>query len=216
MLSSPADLVGTMFGVTVETLPPRWNIAPTQQVAVIRQGAHHRVLSRLRWGLVPSWAKDLKIGARMINARSESASAKPSFRSAMKSRRCLIPADGFYEWMREGKTKRPFCMRRFDGAPFGMAGLWESWTSPAGDVVQTCCILTCSPNRVLAGIHDRMPVILAEEDFDTWLQVDRHEVDATRSLLRPCPDGFLQAIEVSSHVNRPVNDDAACCKPIDT
>ncbi|MDG1838756.1 MAG: SOS response-associated peptidase [Phycisphaerales bacterium] len=214
MLCSPANTVGTMFGVDIELLPPRWNITPTQSVAIIRSAASERELALLRWGLVPSWSKDLKSGARLINARSETVGVKPSFRAAMQSRRCVVPADGYYEWMRDGDVKRPFCMRRVGGEPFGMAGLWESWTSPVGEIVQTCCILTCSPNRTLASIHDRMPVILGEVDFDQWLQVDRYDVPEVEPLMRLCSEDYLHAFEVSSHVNRPANDDQTCCEPI--
>jgi putative SOS response-associated peptidase YedK len=150
---------------------PRYNIAPTQSVPVIRQNPKEPVrdLSLLRWGLIPWWAKDAVGAAQMINARSETADTKPAFRDALKSRRCLIPADGFYEWKKAGRAKQPYCFEVNEGALFAFAGLWDRWMDPTGKPVETCSILTTTPNAVTSAIHDRMPVILDPDDYDLWL-----------------------------------------------
>src|SRR5271157_236442 len=150
---------------------PRYNIAPMQSVGVIRQdpAKPERHFSLARWGLIPFWAKDASIGYKMINARSETVASKPAFREAFKSRRCLIPADSFYEWKRAGKTKQPFSFGLVDGSLFAFAGLWDRWKDASGQVVGSCSILTTTPNTLLADVHDRMPVILRAEDYDQWL-----------------------------------------------
>jgi putative SOS response-associated peptidase YedK len=150
---------------------PRFNVAPTQQIPVIRQSPKEpiRELSLMRWGLIPSWARDQSVAARTINARSETAATKPAFRDALKSRRCLIPADGFYEWKRDGKTKQPYCFEVNDGELFAFAGLWDRWKDISGQWVKSCSILTTTPNAVTSVVHDRMPVILDRESYDMWL-----------------------------------------------
>lgn len=196
-------------------IAPRWNVAPTQRVLIARldeQGS--RALFGVRWGLIPGWAKDAKIGARMINARSETASEKPSFRNAWRRRRCIVPADGFYEWMRRGDAKRPFCFRRADGNLMGMAGIWEAWQGPEGDAVECCAILTTAANGLVAAIHDRMPVILDPADFGAWLDVDGTSAAEVSAMARPCSDDILTSYEVSRLVNNARNDQPACCEPI--
>ena len=154
---------------------PHWNIAPTQQIATIRQhrSAPKRVFGLMRWGLIPYWAKDPSIGMKTINAMSETAAEKPAFRDAMRWRRCLIPADAFYEWKRLGtKEKQPFSFGLVDDAPFAFAGLWDRWRDQAGETIETCTILTTKPNSLVADVHDRMPVMLRPKDYDLWLDTD--------------------------------------------
>jgi putative SOS response-associated peptidase YedK len=170
-----------------EDWSPRYNIAPTQPVPVIRQNPKEpvRELSLCRWGLIPSWAKDPSVAARMINARSETAATKPAFRDALRLRRCLIPADGFYEWSRTAKGKQPFCFEVNDGELFAFAGLWDCWRNRSGNSVQTCSILTTTANAVTAAVHDRMPVILDPDGYELWLDPGMRDVAAASELLRP-------------------------------
>ena len=155
---------------------PRYNIAPTQPVPVIRrvEPGQARQASMMRWGLIPSWAADPTIGARMINARAETADSKPSFREPLRKQRCLVPADAFYEWRRSAKEKQPFCFEVGVGAVFAFAGLWDRWRDPDGHVLETCTILTTTPNNLLADVHDRMPAILPAEHYDRWLDLGVH------------------------------------------
>jgi putative SOS response-associated peptidase YedK len=191
---------------------PRYNIAPTQTIPVIRQHPKEpvRELSLMRWGLIPSWSKDSSGAARMINARSETASTKPAFRDAMKSRRCLIPADGFYEWMRTGKSKQPYCFEVNEGELFAFAGLWERWKDPTGNWVKTCSILTTTPNAVTSPVHDRMPVILDPDSYDLWLDPGMNDVAAASDVLKPYDAGLMRCYAVSTRINSVVNDDAEC------
>ncbi|HVR23465.1 MAG TPA: SOS response-associated peptidase [Candidatus Polarisedimenticolia bacterium] len=195
---------------------PRYNIAPTQPVAVIRQNPKEpvRELSLMRWGLIPSWAKDPSVAAGMINARSESASTKPAFRDAMKSRRCLIPADGFYEWMRTGKAKQPYCFEVNEGELFAFAGIWDRWKDPSGQWVKSCSILTTVPNAVTSAVHDRMPVILDSDAYDLWLDPGMTNVTEASALLRPCDARLMRSYPVSTRINHVVNDDAECSAPV--
>jgi putative SOS response-associated peptidase YedK len=169
----------------------------------------------MRWGLIPSWAKDSSGAASMINARSETASTKPAFRDALKSRRCLIPADGFYEWKRDGQNKQPFCFEVNDGQLFAFAGLWERWKNPSGDWVKTCSILTTTPNDVTAAVHDRMPVILDPDAYDVWLDPGMTSVAAASELLKPCDARQMRCFPVSIRVNSTMNDDEECSKPVE-
>jgi putative SOS response-associated peptidase YedK len=196
---------------------PRFNIAPTQPIAVIRQNPKEpiRELSLMRWGLIPSWSKDSSGAARMINARSETASTKPAFRDALKSRRCLIPADGFYEWKRDGKAKQPYCFEVGEGDLFAFAGLWERWKDPSGEWIKTCSILTTTPNAVTAPVHDRMPVILDPDAYDLWLDPGMTNVDAATDLLKPFDARVMQGFPVSTRINSVVNEDAECSRPVE-
>ena len=196
---------------------PRYNIAPTQPVPVIRQHPKKpaRDLSMMKWGLIPSWAKDPSVAASMINARSETAATKPAFRDALKSRRCLIPADGFYEWVRTAKTKQPFCFEVSDGELFAFAGLWERWKDCNGSWVKTCSILTTTPNAVTSGVHDRMPVILDSNDHDLWLDPGFQNVVAVSELLRPCDARLMRCYPVSRRINHVANDDEECCRAVE-
>jgi putative SOS response-associated peptidase YedK len=211
-LSTPAGRLAEEFQLdsTVE-IPPSYNVAPTQQVAAVLEDEGGRRLEMLRWGLVPSWADDPEIGARMINARSETAPEKPSFRRAFRGRRCLIPADGFYEWKRENGGKQPYYFHMQDGRPFAFAGLWESWEKGDG-TLRTCAILTTRANSVLEGVHDRMPVILPHEAYDAWLDpdADREELG---ELMIPYPEDDLETYPVSRFVNSPRNNDERCIAP---
>ena len=192
-------------------LKPRFNIAPTQTVPIVRAGREvPRELTGVRWGLVPSWAKDSKIGARMINARGETVAEKPSFRSAVKTRRCLIPADGFYEWVKTDGGKQPHYIHFADGRAFAFAGLWERWHKGEGKPLDTCTIITTRPNELIAPLHDRMPVILAPDNFAEWIQPVELRPGRLDVLLSPCPAEEMEAYPVSTHVNKPANNDLEC------
>jgi putative SOS response-associated peptidase YedK len=209
-LTTPPSVVAEHFQVPeLPNFPPRYNIAPTQQALVVRAGQGRRELVLLRWGLIPSWAKDPAIGARMINARAEGIAEKPSFRRAWKEKRCLVPADGFYEWQKDGKRKQPYYIRRRDGAPFAFAGLWERWQG-GEEILDTFTIITTAPNEVIAPIHNRMPVIVPEAAYDRWLDPDER---GDPELLVPYPDEELTAYPVSTVVNSPIHDDARCVEP---
>jgi putative SOS response-associated peptidase YedK len=192
-------------------LKPRFNIAPTQTIPIVRAGeGDQREWAMVRWGLVPSWARDEKMGARMINARGETVAEKPSFRSAVKSRRCLIPADGFYEWVRDGEAKRPYFIHFANARPFAFAGLWERWQGHGSEPLETCTIITTTPNELVAELHDRMPAILPPADFAEWLEPEPLAADRLQDLLRPHPAEGMEAYPVSIHVNSPRNDDPMC------
>ncbi len=193
---------------------PSFNIAPTQEVLTVTNDGSENRPELMRWGLVPSWAKDPKIGNRMINARSETLTEKPSFRTAFKRRRCLIPADGFYEWKREGKAKKPMLITANPGGLFAFAGLWETWKQPDGSWLLTCAIITTSANEFMTSIHDRMPVILPREAEGAWLDPDSEDVGALSELLLPYPSDRMHAHEVSTLVNSPRNNSPECIAPV--
>jgi putative SOS response-associated peptidase YedK len=195
---------------------PRYNVAPTQPVPVIRQNPKEpvRELSLMRWGLIPSWAKDMSGAAMMINARSETASTKPAFRDVLKSRRCLIPADGFYEWQKTGKNKQPYCFEVNEGQLFAFAGLWERWKDGNGNWIKTCSILTTTPNAVTSAVHDRMPVILDPDCYDLWLDPGMHDMTAVSDMLKPFDARLMRSYPVSSRVNHVANDDSECSTPV--
>jgi putative SOS response-associated peptidase YedK len=197
-------------------LKPRYNIAPGQEIAVVRYPAASAVreIVMLRWGLVPSWAKDPSIGFKMINARAETISVKPAFREAIRRRRCLIPTTGFYEWRREGRTRTPFCFVMLDGGVFALAGIWERWLDPAGQVLETASILTTAPNAVMEGLHDRMPVILPPSSYDLWLDPAAPFSPVVSALLQPFDASQMQRRQVSSRVNFVKYDDPACAESI--
>jgi putative SOS response-associated peptidase YedK len=206
-----ADVFGLMH---VPSIAPRFNIAPTQEVPAVRaaKSADDRDLGMLFWGLIPAWADDPSIGSRMINARAETIAEKPAFKSAFRKRRCLVVADGFYEWMRVGGGKQPHLIRRADGRPFGFAGIWERWTK-GGEPVESCAIITTEPNDLMRPIHNRMPVILGPEQFGAWLDPTVESEDRLRDLLAPAPEGELVAFPVSRRVNNPANDDPDVQRP---
>lgn len=196
----------------------RYNIAPTQPVPVIRQNPKQpvRELSLFRWGLVPRWAKDPSVAARMINARSETASTKPAFSDALKSRRCLVLADGFYEWQQTGKVKQPYCFEINDGELFAFAGIWDRWKDASGKPLETCSILTTTANTVMSSVHDRMPVILSRDSYDLWLDPGMNNVAAAADLLRPYDARLMRCYPVSSRINSAVNDDEECSRRVES
>jgi putative SOS response-associated peptidase YedK len=207
-LHSAFEIIAKLFGLTggIFTMPTGYNIAPGQDIAIIMNEGGQNRLSLCRWGFVPSWCKELNEGYKMINARAETIAEKPSFREAFNKHRCLVVADGFYEWKHEDGKKRPFYIHRRDGRPFGMAGLYNLWTLPEGGQVCTSTIITTDANEVLAPIHDRMPVILGMDEADLWLDPAIHEKDKLLPMLKPCPDDELELYEVSINVNSPKND----------
>lgn len=204
---SPAESVRTLFGVDVPLeIAPRYNIAPTQYVPAVRAGdGHGRALAMLHWGLVPFWAKDRTIGNRLINARAETLAEKPSFRNALRKRRCLVLADGFYEWRSESGARQPYFIRRKDGQPFAMAGLWERWEKE-GDVLESCTIVTTEANAFMRPLHHRMPAILPESAQAAWLAVDEAGESGVTGLLQPLQGDLLRADRVSTRVNNPRNE----------
>jgi putative SOS response-associated peptidase YedK len=212
--ATPAQLAEIFAVLRSADLTPRYNIAPTQTVAAIRATGpeHARELVLLRWGLIPSWAKDARIGSSLINARSDTAASKPSFRSAFRKRRCLIPVDGFYEWqsLPGKKTKQPLFIGMKSGVVFAFAGLWEHWIDPEGTPLETCTILTTEANALLAPFHDRMPVILDPADYDRWLDPTIQDPAQVQPLLVPYPAERMQVVPVSTLVNSPKNDVPEC------
>jgi len=223
-LRTPPSVVQTLFSTAAPpAVTPRYNIAPTQRAPVVRRAADTNQaaneIALARWGLTPSWAKDLKSAARMINARSETASSKPAFRAAFKRRRCLVPADGYFEWKKQGKEKTPIYFTRDDGSLLALAGLWESWRDPedeAAEPVESFTILTTAANSLATEVHDRMPVIIDRSDFDLWLDPGAAPDDQLQELFRPYDSGALRATVVSSHVNKVANDDPQCIEPGDS
>ncbi len=199
----------------VPDLFPRYNIAPSQPVAVIRLFTQQPLLrlDMLRWGLIPGWARDMKIGYRMINARGETLAQKPSFRSAFKKQRCLVAADGFYEWSHAGRRKQPFYVQLKTGAVFGFAGLWDSWHTPEGGILESCTIITTTANELIGKIHARMPVILPPAEYENWLH-DATPTQSLQQLLVPYPTAEMEAYRVSNAVNSPKNDTPACSEPL--
>jgi putative SOS response-associated peptidase YedK len=216
-LIAPGEAVAELFDLSeTPELAPRYNIAPTQPVAAVRYNSDlgKRELTHFYWGLIPSWSKDPTIGSRMINARSETAAEKPSFRSAFKYRRCLVPTDGFYEWRQMGSGKQPVRIQMKDERPFAIAGLWEHWQSPEGSEIESVTLLTTTPNDLLMPVHNRMPVILAPEDFELWLDPGAQHPAEVQPLLRPFPADQMSFYPVSTHVNNPRNEDPACIAPL--
>lgn len=213
------EMISEIYGIVRKIerdISPRYNVAPSQEIPIVREdGEGVRELAIVRWGLIPSWAKDISIGNSLINARSETIAEKPSFRSAFKRRRCIIPTGGFYEWQRlEGKSKKPWYFRMSDGSPMSIAGLWEHWQGSDGQVIESCSILTTSANDLMAPIHERMPVILQHKDHATWLSHDITDNSLLQTLCLPCPPTMLNTYPVSSMVNSPKNDSADCIKRV--
>ncbi|HEY8496639.1 MAG TPA: SOS response-associated peptidase [Limnochordales bacterium] len=192
---------------------PRYNIAPTQPVTVVLNGQGRRA-AMFRWGLIPYWAQDPSIGRKLINARAETVAVKPAFRHSLRRRRCLVPADGFYEWQAVNGRKQPMRIVLSRGGLFAFAGLWDRWRSPDGEEVYSCVIITTDANERMRPIHHRMPVILSPDDYDLWLDPDVQEPEAVLPLLRPAPEDLLRAYPVSTLVNSPRHDDPACVEPV--
>jgi putative SOS response-associated peptidase YedK len=208
----PDDLQQAFPGFHLPGHSPRYNIAPTQPVLAVTAGG---VGDFFLWGLIPSWAKDPSIGGRLINARSETLPEKPAFRAAYKYRRCLIPADGFYEWQAQPgqKARTPHWIRLKTGQPFAFAGLWEEWHSPDGSQVKSCTIITTRPNDLIATIHNRMPIILPPSNYAQWLETPPAKTGDLAALLAPYPAGQMAASRVSTLVNNPANDRPECILP---
>lgn len=222
-LPETPECIGEVFEAVVRfSWPPRYNIAPTQRVPVVRRmiqlnGTPKREIDGMHWGLIPSWAKESSIGNRMINARAETAPEKPAFRAAWKRRRCILPASGFFEWKRVGDFKQPYLLRLADGGILGLAGLWETWRGPNGDELESVTILTTLPNSFMKKIHDRMPVILDPADWTAWLDDGEEGTaqDVLVAFVQHVPEGILEAVPVSRRVNNPRNDDAACLEEVE-
>lgn len=216
-LAKPAQELAQAFGVNEpDQLPLRFNIAPTQAVLVVRQLEGGRSLDWLRWGLIPSWSKDPKSGPLLINARADTVAEKPAYRHAFKSQRCLLPADGFFEWLKQGKQKQPVYFRMRDDSVFAFAGLWESWHAPDGSLVESCALITTEPNAVVAPVHDRMPAILPREAYDLWLDPSVKDAARLQPLLAPYPAQAMLSYPVTPAVNSVANDEAACIEPLGT
>jgi len=213
---TPAELAAVFDLFREPEWAPRYNLGPMQRVLSVRRMPEgYRLAEPLQWGLVPSWAKDPKIGSQMFNARAETVAMKPAFRSAFRKRRCLIPASGFYEWQKTGaKEKQPWNIGRADGQPLAMAGLWEHWQEPDGTTLESCTVITTTANGFMAEIHVRMPVILDPSLWDLWLDPDALEPAALSELLVPCPDDWLQRTAVSSLVNNVRNESPDCIRPL--
>ena len=212
-ITTVPEAIRALFGyLDRPNFPPRYNVAPTQPVPIVRMAEGRREFALVRWGLIPAWVKDPKGFTLLINARGDTAAEKPAFRNAMKRRRCLFPADGFYEWKRDGERKRPYFVRLKSHQPMAFAGLWESWMGPNGEEQETAAIVTTTASRSITHIHDRMPVIVPPEAFDFWLDPN---VDAqmAASVMVPARDELLEAYEVSSAVNRVANDSPALMEP---
>jgi putative SOS response-associated peptidase YedK len=212
-----AEALTERFGVddVIMRPEPRYNIAPSQNVTVVVQ-RETRQLTEMRWGLIPFWAKDVSIGNRMINARAETVAEKPAFRSAFKKRRCMILADGFYEWQKVGKIKKPIHIRLKNREPFAFAGLYEYWKTKSGKMLESCTIITTTPNKLLSSIHHRMPVILSPEKESEWLDPENQNVSELLSILQPYTPDEMEAYEVSIFVNSPKNQGPLCTEPVDT
>ena len=212
-LTTPVEALRRLFGFEgpAPNLQPRWNIAPTQSAPVIRLGGGgEREIKMLSWGLVPYWAEDAKLQSHMINARGETVAEKPAFKQAFRQRRCLVPADGFYEWQTLGpKTKQPLLFKTADGAPFAFAGLWERWVPPQGEVLETFTIVNTAANEMMAQFHDRVPIVLSPADYAAWLDP---AVDA-RALIKAPPSDWLTFRRVSTYVNSVKHDDPGCQEP---
>jgi len=215
-LATPGPRLAEAFeadAAELRELRPRYNIAPSQDAPVVRSVEGGRRLELRRWGLVPAWSKDPKIGNRLINARAETVAEKPSFRAAFKRGRCLVPADGFYEWKPAGKRKQPYHVRRPDGGVLALAGLVERWHRGEEDEIRSFTILTTDANDLMRPIHGRMPVILPPDDWEAWLGPETSR-EALEALLRPAPEDVLEAVPVSTAVNDPATDDRRCVEPL--
>jgi putative SOS response-associated peptidase YedK len=195
---------------------PRYNIAPTQPVVTVRKehGKKTRKFTTMRWGLIPSWAKDTSIGTRTLNARSETVTTTPAFRQSILTKRCLIPADGFYEWQKMGSVKQPYCFEVGEGDVFAFAGLWDEWTSPDGEIIESCTILTTEPNTLVSDLHNRMPVIVPPEKYEVWLDPDVTDFAEIRDILQPYEPTLMRRYPVSTKLNNSKHDDAESAERI--
>lgn len=215
-LVSDPERVREHFGYTNQpNFPPRYNIAPTQAVPVVRKGDSGKLeLVFMRWGLIPSWVKNPDEFSTIINARSETAAEKPSFRAGLRQRRCLIPSDGFIEWTGRRGAKRPFLVRRVDGVLMAFAGIWEHWQGADGSELETVAILTTQANATVSPLHNRMPVILEPEQFPAWLDCHRLSTGDVAELMVPLEDGLLETVELHPRINNPANDEPGLLEPL--
>jgi putative SOS response-associated peptidase YedK len=216
----PAEVIAKAFEVdNVPALEPRYNVAPTQSVPTVLQPSvsKNRQFKMMHWGLIPKWAKDSKIGSKLINARAETVAEKPAFKSAFRKRRCLVLADGFYEWQQQDnkKQKQPYYFFLKDGQPFAFAGLWEQWEDASGEVIDSCTLLTTDANELMRPVHNRMPVILNPKDYERWLDSELKEPEQLQPLLRPYSTQEMLTYPVSTVVNKPSNDNTECIKSIE-
>ncbi len=215
VITSSPEAIRALFGYPEQpNFPARYNVAPTQPIPVVRLAEGKRQFVLMRWGLIPAWVKDPKTFSLLINARGELVLDKPAFRAAMRRRRCLIPADGFYEWKELGGRKQPFFVRLKSGKPFAFAGLWETWTGPNGEEIDTAAIVTTTANRTVSAIHGRMPVMLPPEAFDLWLDCATVEAPTAAALIAPMSDERVEMYPVSAAVNRVANDEARLTDPL--
>lgn len=213
-ITTAPEAIRQLFGYLEQpNWPQRYNVAPTQPVPIVRMAEGKRQLALVRWGLIPAWVKDPRTFSLVINARGESVLDKPAFRNAMKYRRCLFPADGFYEWKRDGERKQPYFVRLKSGHPMAFAGLWESWMGPNGEEMETAAIVTTTASRLIAHIHDRMPVIVPPEAFDFWLD-PKVDAEMASAVIQPAKDPLIECYPVSSAVNRTANDSPKLLEPL--
>ena len=216
LMTFPRHALQKRFGVKGDSAAAQirtgYNISPSSTVVSVIIVEGERRLVALRWGLIPSWSKDEKIASRTINAKAETLSSKPSFAAAYKKRRCMIPANGFYEWRAISGKKTPYLISLKDNGLFGFAGLYEGWKAPDGSILETCTVITTEPNELIKPIHDRMPAIVAPDDESDWLDISRYDEGRLRNILRPYPDQLMECVEVSSFVNNPRHDGAECVK----
>lgn len=213
-ITTAPEAIRQLFGYPEQpNFPPRYNVAPTQPVPIVRMAEGKRQLALVRWGLIPAWVKDPRGFTLLINARGESVLEKPAFRNAMKRRRCLFPADGFFEWKRDGERKQPYFVRLKSGQPMAFAGLWESWMGPNGEEQETAAIVTTTASRSIAHIHDRMPVIVPPDAFDFWLD-PKVDAQTAAAVIQPARDALLESYQVSSAVNRTANDSPMLIEPL--
>lgn len=213
-LHLPAEVIAEIFRAALLTeIAPRYNISPSQICPIVRQTSEGRQIVPMKWGLIPNWAQDSRLGFSMINARAETVDAKPAFKEPFRSRRCLVVADGFYEWRHEGKAKEPFHITLKSGGVMPFAGLWDKWQNPEGETVESFTIITCAANELISQLHERMPVIIGQKDFDTWLNPRSH-IDEIRKLLRPYPEERMKFWRVGTFVNTPQNDTEECIRMV--
>ncbi len=215
MLTSAPEVLRRHFSYSEQPdFPPRYNVAPAQPVAIVRQVAGKRQFALVRWGLIPSWVKDPREFALLINARIEGVLDKPSFRNAIRRRRCLVPADGFYEWQKTARGKRPFAVRPRAAGPLAFAGVWETWADCDGGEIDTMAIITCPANPTLAKVHDRMPAVVRPEHFDAWLDTEKIDAETALALLGPTPEDFFKAYEISTRVNKAEHEGPDLIEPV--
>jgi putative SOS response-associated peptidase YedK len=213
-ITSAPEAVRRLFRYPEQpNFPPRYNVAPTQPVPIVRWASGQRQFALVRWGLIPAWVKDPKGFSLLINARGDTVNDKPAFRNAMKRRRCLFPADGFYEWKTVAGVKRPYFARSTSEGPIAFAGLWETWTGPNGEEMETAAIVTTDANKTLSAVHHRAPVIVPPDAFDFWLDTDKIDASTAAAVIAPAPEGAMEVYEISPAVNRVANDSPELLNP---